>query len=99
MFCEVFSLCYVRFLVCVMCLCTLASLRSLRPLHGRCGRFVAAAAASRPRAITPNIIVFVVRGLTFVNVSALDTKCTGKALLHAQAGTDHVCADVAKHVI
>ena len=27
--------------------------------------------ASRPQAISPNIIVFVVRGLTFMNVSAL----------------------------
>ena len=39
----------------------------------RCGRFAAVTAASRPQAISPNIIVFVVRGLTFVNVSALDT--------------------------
>ena len=37
----------------------------------RCGRFAAAAAASRPQAITPNIIVFIVHGLTFMNVSAL----------------------------
>ena len=36
------------------------------------GRFAAAAAASRPQAISPNIIVFVVHGLTFMNVSALD---------------------------
>ena len=35
------------------------------------GRFAAAAAASRPQAISPNIIVFVVHGLTFMNVSAL----------------------------
>ena len=28
MFCEVLSLCFVRFLVCVMCLCALGSLRS-----------------------------------------------------------------------
>ena len=60
------------FLVCVMCLCTLASLRSAGARFARCGRFAAAAAASRPQAITPNIIVFIVRGLTFVNVSALD---------------------------
>ena len=60
------------FLVCVMCLCTLASLRSAGARFARCGRFAAAAAASRPQAITPNIIVFVVRGLTFVNVSALE---------------------------
>ena len=60
------------FLVCVMCLCTLASLRSAGARFARCGRFAAAAAASRPQAITPNIIVFVVHGLTFVNVSALD---------------------------
>ena len=37
----------------------------------RCGRFAAAAAASRPQAISTNIIVFVVRGLTFANVVAL----------------------------
>ena len=61
------------FLVCVMCLRTLASLRSAGARFARCGRFAAAAAASRPQAITPNIIVFVVRGLTFVNVSALDS--------------------------
>ena len=60
------------FLVCVMCLCTLASLRSAGARFARCGRFAAAAAASRPQAITPNIIVFIVRGLTFVNVSALE---------------------------
>ena len=76
MFCEVFSLCYVRFLVCVMCLCTLASLRSAGARFARCGRFAAAAAASRPQAITPNIIVFVVHDLTFMNVSALDTYIT-----------------------
>ena len=78
-FVSIFSLCSVRFLVCVlflflvciMCLCTLASLRSAGARFARCGRFAAAAAASRPQAITPNIIVFVVRGLTFVNVSAL----------------------------
>ena len=35
------------------------------------GRFAAAAAASRPQAISPNIIVFIVHGLTFMNVSAL----------------------------
>ena len=34
------------------------------------GRFAAAAAALRPQAISPNIIVFVVHGLTFVNASA-----------------------------
>ena len=60
MLCEVFSLCYVRFW----------TRRELAPLAS--GRFAAAAAASRPQAISPNIIVFVVRGLTFVNVSALD---------------------------
>ena len=59
------------FLVCVMCLCTLASLRSAGARFARCGRFAAAAAASRPQAITPNIIVFIVHGLTFMNVSAL----------------------------
>ena len=66
MFCEVFSLCYVRFLD--------ASNPRKRVLarFARCGRFAAAAAASRPQAISTNIIVFVVRGLTFVNVSALD---------------------------
>ena len=72
-FVSIFSLCSVRFLVCVlflflvcvMCLCTLASLRSAGARFARCGRFAAAVA------ITPNIIVFVVRGLTFVNVSAL----------------------------
>ena len=37
----------------------------------RCSHFAAAAAASRPQATSPNIIVFVVRGLTFVNVVVL----------------------------
>ena len=31
------------------------------------------AAASRPQAISPNIIVNIVHGLTFMNVSALDS--------------------------
>ena len=71
-FCFLFLVCVLfLFLVCVMCRCTLASLRSAGARFARCGRFAAAAAASRPQAITPNIIVFVVRGLTFVNVSAL----------------------------
>ena len=55
-FVSIFSLCSVRFLVCVlflflvcvMCLCTLASLRSAGARFARCGRFAAAAAASRP---------------------------------------------------
>ena len=72
------------FLVCVMCLCTLASLRSAGARFARCGRFAAAAAASRPQAITPNIIVFIVRGLTFVNVSALDFHGPRGARQHAQ---------------
>ena len=44
MFCEVFSLCYVVFLACVMC-CSHAydtSLRSVRALRARCGRFAPA---------------------------------------------------------
>ena len=38
------------------------------------GRFAAAAAASRPQAISPNTVVFVVHDLTFMNVDALDLK-------------------------
>ena len=37
-----------------------------------CGSLCSLAAALRPQAISPNIIVFVVCGLTFMNVSALD---------------------------
>ena len=37
-----------------------------------CGSICSLAAASRRHAISPNIIVFVVHGLTFMNVSALD---------------------------
>ena len=45
----------------------------------RCGRFAAAAAAARPQAISTNMIVFVVRGLTFVNVIALAKKVQAQA--------------------
>ena len=67
---SIFSMCYVSMHASLASLGG-SSLRSLRPLRGRCGRFAAAAAASRPQAITPNIIVFIVHGLTFMNVSAL----------------------------
>ena len=72
---SIFSMCYVSMHASLASLGG-SSLRSLRPLRGRCGRFAAAAAASRPQAITPNIIVFIVRGLTFVNVSALGHNST-----------------------
>ena len=68
---SIFSMCYV-FMHASLASLGGSSLRSLRPLCGRCRRFAAAAAASRPQAITPNIIVFIVHGLTFMNVSALD---------------------------
>ncbi len=64
MFCEVFSPgpCSLRFA------CNLAR-------FARCGRFTAAAAASRQEAAAghkcTDIIEFVVRGLTFANVIAL----------------------------
>ena len=69
---SIFSMCYVSMHASLASLGG-SSLRSLRPLRGRCGRFAVAAAASRPQAITPNIIVFIVHSLTFMNVSALVT--------------------------
>ena len=66
-FCVVFSLCYV------WCLDASNPRKRVLARFARCGRFAAAAAASRPQAISTNIIVFVVRGLTFVNVVALDS--------------------------
>ena len=62
---EVFSLCYVW--------CLDAS----GPRSARVVRFArwrpprVRSAASQPQAISPNIIVFVVHGSTFMNVSAL----------------------------
>ena len=46
------------FLVCVMCLCTLASLRSAGARFARCGRFAAAAAASRPPGTTVCLVAW-----------------------------------------
>ena len=71
---SILSPCYVRFLVCVLCVV----FRRVGPVL-RCvwlaslgsGRFAAAVAASRLQAISPNITVFVVLGLTFMDVSAL----------------------------
>ena len=65
-FVSIFSLCSVRFLVCVlflflvcvMCLCTLASLRSAGARFARCGRFAAAAAASRPPGTTVCLVAW-----------------------------------------
>ena len=78
---SIFSLCYVRFLVCVMCGVYTRRTRAPRVWLASLasGRFAAVAAASRLQAISPNIIVFVVRGLTFVNVSALGIKCGGNS--------------------
>ena len=71
---SMFSLCSVSFLVCVMCGVWTRRTRAPRVWLASLasGRFAAAAVASLPQAISPNIIVFVVRGLTFVNVVALD---------------------------
>ena len=70
---SIFSL---RFLVCVMCGVQTRRARApcvwLALLAG--GLFAAAAAALRQQAISPNIVVFVVRGLTFMNVSALNVR-------------------------
>ena len=69
MFCEVFSLCYVGFLTCVMC-CSYAydtSLRSVRALRARCGPFGPAAGASRPRGLLVlTVTALITRGINMV---------------------------------
>ena len=45
--------------------------RRVGPALRACGSLRSLAAASRPLAISPNIIVFIVHSLTFMNVSAL----------------------------
>ena len=76
---SIFGLCYVRVLDCVMC--GVWMWRTRAPRVGlsslASGRFEAAAAASLPQAISPNIIVLVVHGLTFMNVNALDIYWAG----------------------
>ena len=67
------SLCYGRFGVCVMCLvfrlCYVWCSNASDPCFA-CGSLRSLAAALRPQAIIPKIIVFVVHGLTFMNFSA-----------------------------
>ena len=61
---SIFSLCYVRFLVCFLCGVWTRPTRAPRVWLASLasGRFAAAAAISRPQAISPNIIVFLVHG-------------------------------------
>ena len=64
---SIFSPCYVVSLVCVRCVV----FRRVAPALRACGSLRLLAAASRSQGISPNILVFVVYGLTFMDVSAL----------------------------
>ena len=82
---SLFSLCYVSIFSLCYVWCLDASRSSLRSL----------AAASRPQAISPNIIVFIVHGLTFIDVGALDHRSAlYLSLSLSPSPTHNTCEDL-----